>query len=220
MQVDLLTIYNTLLNCLGKQHWWPAKTRFEVIVGAILTQNTAWQNVEKVIENLDAKGILTPEGIFNAEEEVLEECIRPVGYFKVKTARLKNFMEFLFNAYEGDIQRMFSTSSHELREQLLKVKGIGPETADSIMLYAGDKLTFVVDAYTRRIFSRIGMIDKNLSYEEIKDFFERNLPEDLELYNEFHALIVKLGKEYCRTAPLCERCPLARICNYNPPRPA
>ncbi len=201
-------IYETLYDHFGPQNWWPGDTRFEVIVGAILTQNTAWQNVKKAIENLKREGLLTPGALHNAAVEDVQECIRPAGYFRVKTKRLKHFMNFLFEKYSGDLDRLFSVPTQLLREELLNVNGIGEETADSIILYAGGKLSFVIDAYTRRIFSRQGIIEPDAPYGRIKKLFEDSLPEDIGIYNEYHALIVRLGKDICKTKPLCSKCPL------------
>jgi endonuclease-3 related protein len=215
MKASLLSIYYALLGHFGSQHWWPAESRFEVIIGAILTQNTAWQNVERVIENLKKEGILTPEGIFHAPEEKLQTLLKPAGYFRIKTKRLKHFINFLFEEHSGNLTSLRGLPKDRLREQLLNVNGIGPETADSIVLYATDKLSFVVDAYTKRIFSRLGVIETNTSYAGIKEYFEKNLPRDLKIYKEFHALIVKLGKIYCKAKPLCNDCPIRTYCSYN-----
>ncbi|MFQ6135964.1 MAG: endonuclease III domain-containing protein [Candidatus Hydrothermarchaeales archaeon] len=210
---ELLDIYDALSKHFGKQNWWPAETPFEVIVGAILTQNTAWQNVVVAIDNLKAMDLLSPDDILNVKGEALEECFRPTGYFRIKAKRLKNFITFLFDEFDGDLDNLFSLSKEELRAKLLGVNGIGPETADSIILYAGEKTTFVIDAYTKRIFGRLSMVG-DVGYEELKQFFEDNLPKDVELYKEFHALIVVLGKNYCKAKPLCEECPLGYICNF------
>ncbi len=209
-----MTLYDLLLKNFGGQNWWPGETPFEVIIGAILTQNTAWQNVEVAIMNLKEKGLLTPEGIYNAKEDELEKCIRPAGYFRIKTKRLKGFITFLFEEFNGDLDKLFSLPLPELRSKLLEVYGIGPETADSIILYAGEKPTFVVDAYTKRIFSRLGILNNNLGYDDVKRYFEDNLSKNIELYNEYHALIVMLGKNYCKTRPICDQCPLKSPCDY------
>jgi endonuclease-3 related protein len=205
---ELLIIYHTLLRFFGEQGWWPADTPFEVMVGAVLTQNTAWRNVERAIENLKEEGVLTPLGLRGIDEARLAELIRPAGYYNVKAKRLKSLIAFLDGGYGGDLMRMFSEPLSSLREKILAVKGIGPETADSILLYAGAKPIFVVDAYTRRILLRHGMITDGTSYGDIQDLLMRSLPQDVSLYQEYHALFVQLGKTFCKTKPLCAGCPL------------
>ena len=205
---ELLTIYDTLLRFFGEQGWWPADTPFEVMVGAVLTQNTAWRNVEFAIENLKEEGVLTPLGIQGIDEARLAEFIRPAGYYNVKAKRLKSLIEFLEGGYGGDLMKMFSEPLSSLREEILAVKGIGPETADSILLYAGGKPIFVVDAYTRRILSRHDMIADCASYEDIQDLLMQNLPQDVPLYQEYHALFVQLAKTFCKTTPHCAGCPV------------
>jgi endonuclease-3 related protein len=205
---ELLGIYHTLLSFFGEQGWWPADTSFEVMVGAILTQNTAWRNVERAIENLKGEGVLTPPGLWGIDEARLAELIRPAGYYNVKAKRLKSLMQFLDTGYGGDLTRMFSEPLSRLREKILAVKGIGPETADSILLYAGAKPIFVIDAYTRRILSRHAMITDGASYGDIQDLFMRSLPQDVSLYKEYHALFVRLAKTFCKTKPHCAGCPL------------
>ena len=205
---ELLTIYHTLLSFFGEQGWWPADTPFEVIVGAVLTQNTAWRNVERAIENLKEEGVLTPLGLRGIDEARLAELIRPAGYYNVKAKRLKSLIAFLDRGYGGDLMKMFSEPFSSLREKILMVKGIGPETADSILLYAGEKPIFVVDAYTRRILSRHGMIADSASYGDIQGLFMRSLPQDVSLYQEYHALFVQLAKTFCKTTPHCAECPL------------
>jgi len=206
----LMDYYETLFNAFGPQGWWPGRTRMEVITGAILTQNTAWTNVEKAIRGLKKEGILNPEGLKRVRVERLAGIIRPAGYFNVKAGRLKNFLRFLFKDYNGSLTRLFSTGDNGgLRKRILEVNGIGPETADSILLYAGRKAEFVVDAYTKRVFSRHGFVEDAVEYEELKRLFTENLPPDAELFNEYHALIVRVGKVYCRPKkPLCRDCPL------------
>ena len=205
---ELLAIYHTLLNFFGEQGWWPADTPFEVIVGAVLTQNTAWRNVERAIENLKEGGVLTPQGLREVEESGLAEFIRPAGYYNVKAKRLKSLIEFLDRGYGGDLKKMFAEPLSSLRQKLLAVKGIGPETADSILLYAGEKPIFVIDAYTRRILSRHGMITDGASYGDIQNLFMQSLPQDVALYKEYHALFVRLAKTFCKTKPLCAGCPV------------
>ena len=205
---ELLTIYDTLLGFFGEQGWWPADTPFEVVVGAVLTQNTAWRNVERAIENLKGEALLTPMGLQGVDESRLAELIRPAGYYNVKARRLKNLIEFLAGEYGGDLSKIFTEPLATLRGKLLAVKGIGPETADSILLYAGEKPIFVIDAYTRRILSRHGMIADEASYGDIQDLFMRNLPQNVALYKEYHALFVQLAKTFCKTTSHCAGCPL------------
>lgn len=203
-----MVIYHRLLSFFGEQGWWPAETPFEVVVGAILTQNTAWRNVERAIENLKEAGVLTPQGLHRITEKRLARLIRPSGYYNVKAKRLKGLMEFLEGGYGGDLQRMFSEPISSLRGKILMVKGVGSETADSILLYAGEKPIFVIDAYTKRVLSRHGMITDGASYGDIQDLFMRSLPLDVSLYQEYHALFVRLAKTFCKTKPLCMGCPL------------
>ncbi len=206
-----MRIYNRLYQAYGPRHWWPGETPFEVMVGAILTQNTSWKNVELAIGNLKNKEVLNPEGIHRLRKPQLSPLIRSSGYYRIKTIRLKTFVEFLFTNYGGSIKRMGEEDLETLREKLLGVNGIGPETADSILLYGLNKPIFVVDAYTKRILSRHGMIPDHASYEEVQRLFMDHLPEDEKLFNEYHALIVHLGKALCRKVPKCESCPLKGI---------
>jgi endonuclease-3 related protein len=201
--------YDALFAAHGPQHWWPGRTAFEVIVGAILTQNTSWTNVELAIRNLRREELLTPRAMASVSLARLALLVRSSGYFRQKAKKLKCFVHFLRSEYGGSLTRMFRTPTAALREKLLAVHGIGPETADSILLYAGKHPVFVVDAYTRRMLERHGLAAPAQSYEEIRRLFERNLAGDVALYNEFHALIVRTGKEYCRTRnPRCDECPL------------
>lgn len=205
----ILKFYQKLYRHFGSQHWWPGETPFEVMVGAILTQNTAWKNVERAIENLKKENALSPEEINKMNIEKLAQLIKPSGFYNLKAKRLKSFIERFMEDFNGDIQGMKKLEKHTLREWLLSIPGIGRETADSIILYAIEKPIFVVDAYTRRIFSRHGFIKGDEDYDEIQEIFHKNLPVDTELFNEYHALIVRLGKEYCKKQnPLCETCPL------------
>lgn len=204
----LIEIYDKLYASFGPQHWWPADSSFEVIVGAILAQNTSWKNVEKAIRNLKEDGLLSPQGLKGIAEAELAVLIKPSGYFNQKAKRLKNFMKFFFDDYGGDLKTMFAEDLYPLRERLLRLKGIGPETADSILLYALEKPIFVVDAYTYRLCSRHNLIAEDSSYEQIQELFMDNLPTDVQLFNEFHALIVRLGHNYCRRTPGCDGCPL------------
>jgi endonuclease-3 related protein len=208
-QPDLRAYYDALFAAHGPQHWWPGRTRFEVIVSAILTQNTSWTNVEPCIENLRREKLLTPRAVETIPLARLARLIRSSGYFRQKAKKLKAFVRFLHDAYQGSLTKMFGTSTLVLREQLLAVHGIGPETADSILLYAGQHPVFVVDAYTRRILERHRLAGTKHSYEDIRRLFERTLPPDAKLYNEFHALIVHTGKHYCRARnPRCGECVL------------
>ena len=207
----LSQVYERLLAAYGPQHWWPGQTPFEVLVGAVLTQNTAWQNVKRAIDNLRREELLDPHALYELPVEELEEKIRPAGYFRVKARRLRNVLAFLVKRYRGSLRTMFRTNLAELREQLLAINGIGPETADSILLYAGGLPTFVVDTYTHRVFARHGWIELDADYYQIKDFFESGLPLDVPLFNEYHALLVRVGKEHCRKTPRCEDCPLAEL---------
>jgi len=208
-RTHLHDIFERLFSHFGPQHWWPGKTPFEVSVGAILTQNTSWSNVERAVENLKKARVLSARGIRSIPEEQLRELVRPSGYFRQKARRLKIFVEFLFEHYRGGISAMKRTGLPALRDKLLSVNGIGPETADSIILYAVEKPVFVVDAYTRRILARHGLLGENAGYDETQLLFHRNIEADVPMYNEYHALIVRTGKEYCRTRnPLCGSCPL------------
>ena len=201
--------YNKLLKTFGPQHWWPGDTPFEVIVGAILTQNTAWTNVEKAIHNLKKAKLLTPGKLHDLSQDEIAKYIRPAGYFNIKAKRLKHFLNYLFDNYGGNLKKMFKKRTDAVRRELLSVNGIGPETADSILLYAGNHPVFVVDAYTKRIFSRHQVVKADAEYHDIQELFMKNLPHDVKMFNEYHALIVKAGKDFCRTRkPLCSRCPL------------
>lgn len=209
LPAQLVRYYQALHAALGPQHWWPGRTRFEVIVGAILTQNTAWVNVVPAIRNLRRERLLSAAGIERVPSARLARLIRSSGYFRQKARKLKAFVVFLRRSYEGSLARMFRTPTAELREKLLAVHGIGPETADSILLYAGGHSVFVVDAYTKRILDRHALLPARADYEDIRQAFETNLPSDAALYNEFHALLVNTGKNWCRPrAPRCDSCPL------------
>jgi endonuclease-3 related protein len=199
----LLKIYNILLKKYSQQKWWPTTTRhkkWEVIVGAILTQNTSWKNVEKAIANLNKNKLIDKNKINKINKNKLASLIKPSGYFNQKAERLKIAAEF------------FSKNKNPTREQLLEVKGIGPETADSILLYAFNKPFFVVDMYTKRIFSRAGFCGGKCSYDELQEMFHSSLPRKAGLFNEYHALIVELAKNHCKKTPECAGCPIARIC--------
>ena len=210
----LQQIHRRLFKAFGPQHWWPAETRFEVIVGAILTQNTNWGNVEKAINNLKKKRLLSPRCLRDVSQQTLASLIRPAGYFNIKTKRLKNFIHFFFKEYQGDLKKMAQEETAQLRRKLLSINGIGPETADSILLYALDKPVFVVDAYTKRVLYRHNLVDSRADYSAVQELFMKHLKADVKLFNEYHALLVRLGKDYCRTKPLCERCVL-KDCRYS-----
>ncbi|MFH0826882.1 MAG: endonuclease III domain-containing protein [Candidatus Omnitrophota bacterium] len=205
----LHSIYLKLFAAFGPQHWWPAKTPFEVMVGAILTQNTNWANVEKAIDQLKQHKVLDPERIHHLSTSKLARLIKSAGYYNIKTKRLKAFLKFLFDHYKGDPKKMSRVPGLKLRSQLLSINGIGPETADSILLYALQKPLFVIDAYTKRIMARHGFIAEDSSYQDVQNLFMQNLKKEVKLFNEYHALFVRLGKEFClKRKPLCERCPL------------
>ena len=206
-----MRVYRRLYKAYGPRHWWPGETPFEVTVGAILTQNTSWRNVEKAIQRLKAKGVLSPQGIYRLKRSRLGSLIKSSGYYRIKADRLKSFMDFLFTEYDGDLRRMKRERLVALRKELLGVKGIGPETADSVLLYALKKPIFVVDGYTKRVLSRHGVISEKASYGEVQRVFMDHLPHDEKLFNEYHALFVHLGKTLCRKIPRCEICPLKSI---------
>ncbi|HPX60948.1 MAG TPA: endonuclease III domain-containing protein [Deltaproteobacteria bacterium] len=210
----LLEVFERLLRHFGPLHWWPAETPFEVCVGAILTQNTAWTNVEKAIDGLKNVEVLTPEAIRDVDVQQLAVLIRPSGFFNVKSQRLKVFVNWLFARFDGSLERMFEHDWQRLREELIAVKGIGPETCDSILLYAGAKPSFVVDSYTRRLFHRLGLLPQNAGYNETRDLFMGQLPSGTELFNEYHALIVEQCKQFCRKRPICHVCPLNGLCQF------
>jgi endonuclease-3 related protein len=212
MTATLREVYDRLLEAFGPQHWWPGQSPLEILVGAVLVQNTNWTNVERAIENLRDNDVLDPESLYAVPQEELEELIRPAGYFRVKARRLRALLEFIVERFGGSLDAMFAVGLPTLREELLTVHGIGPETADSILLYAGGLPTFVVDAYTYRIFTRHGWIEFDNDYHGIQEHFESHLPQDAAMYNEYHALLVRLGKDYCRKSkPRCEKCPLAEL---------
>lgn len=205
-------VYERLLTTLGPQGWWPGESPFEIMVGAVLVQNTAWRNVERAINNVRKAGLMNLHALYALSPAELATLIRPAGYFQVKAKRLRNLLAFVIDEYEGSLDTMFRTDRAVLREQLLAIHGIGPETADAILLYAGGLATFVVDSYTHRILARHGWIGYDADYHQIKDYFETALPADARLYNEYHALLVRIGKEFCRkSAPLCDECPLSHL---------
>ncbi len=225
-----MEIYNLLYDAFGPQHWWPGETQIEIAVGAILTQNTSWSNVEKAIDNLKNANCLAAQKLYELKIEELAELIRPAGYYNIKAKRLKNFINWFFEQYSGDFQLLDGENTNRLREELLSINGIGRETADSILLYALERPIFVIDAYTARIAVRHHLIDPGADYEELRDLFESNLcvegvpPSSLKnskrgqdardtstLYNEFHALLVRTGYEFCKPKPRCPACPLEKL---------
>lgn len=211
----LQDVYSRLYARFGPQHWWPGDTPFEVIVGAILTQNTSWKNVEKAITNLKRAHLLNAAALRPVRLARLARLIRPSGYYNLKAKKLAAFVRFLYEAHHGRLSHLFAQETGALRVELLAVYGIGPETADSIILYAGNKPIFVVDAYTRRIMARLGLSSEDASYDDLQRLFMDHLPRDTALYNEYHALLVALGKDVCRKrAPRCGICPLHDICPH------
>ena len=207
----LTDVYDRLFDRYGPQHWWPGETPFEVIIGAILTQSTAWTNVEKAIANLKSAGALDPEFLHSISIDKLATLIRPSGYYNAKAAKLKTFVEWLTRDYGGSLDRLFELDTSDLRKELLSIHGIGPETADSILLYAAHRPIFVIDAYTKRIIGRLGLAPSSDSYEAFQQLFMDNLPQDEGMSNEYHALLVRHGKDVCRKTPKCDGCCLAGL---------
>lgn len=202
-------IYESLLGFFGPQGWWPGDSKFEIIIGAILTQNTAWSNVVKALDNIKNNGGLTPEFLYNIKKESLAELIRPAGYFNQKSGYLKDFIGFLMERFDGDLDKLFQLDKNHLRETLLSVRGIGSETADDIILYAAEKPVFVIDAYTKRIMSRHGICKADISYDNLQKMIEEEVPEDVNIYKDYHGLLVTLAKSHCRkNNPDCHSCPL------------
>jgi len=209
MKRSLNSIYRKLLYEFGPQKWWPADTDFEVMIGAILTQNTNWKNVEQAIANLKDERVLTPQKMRQLSLKKIAKLITPAGFFNIKAKRIKEFLNYLFDNYAGSIKKMLAKDVLILRQELLLVNGIGPETADSILLYALNKPVFVVDAYTKRVLSRHKLIKADALYQDVQNIFMKNLNNDVKLFNEYHALLVKLAKIYClKSNPKCESCPL------------
>ncbi len=206
----LLTVYGRLFEAYGPQHWWPAETPFEVMVGAVLTQNTAWLNVEKAIANLRTHDALSAEAIVAAPHDQLAAWLQPSGYFNIKARRLQNFCHWYLA--QGGFTRLQTWSTPDLRQGLLSVNGVGPETADDMLLYAFERPVFVIDAYTRRIFSRLGLLSAEAGYEHLRATFEQGLPREVGLFKEYHALIVQHAKVACRRRPQCGECVLAGAC--------
>ena len=201
-------VYKTLLIYWGEQHWWPAQNQFEMMVGAILTQNTNWKNVEKTLYNLKKHQALSIQSLKKIPHNKLAEWIRPAGYYNQKATYLKIMAKTISDRFNGSLDSLFSIQTNILRKELLSWKGIGPETADSILLYAANRPVFVVDSYTKRFLIRHHQCTTKTTYNAIAKLFENSLPKDVQLYNEYHALIVRLGKEYCQSKPICTKCPL------------
>lgn len=208
---QLTEIYQLLFERFGPQHWWPGETQFEIITGAILTQNTNWTNVEKAIANLKSADLLTPENLYHLDVSKLAELIRPAGYYNIKAKRLKNFINWLFQSYDGQLIKLENRDTDRLRIELLAIKGIGRETADSILLYAFNREIFVIDAYTTRVAVRHSLIEPQAGYEQLRELFQSNLPQDSQLFNEYHALLVNVGKNYCKPKAKCHGCPLEKL---------
>lgn len=204
----LMEMFDLLLNHFGPQNWWPAENELEIMVGAVLTQNTNWKNVEKALGNLREGNLLSLDALHSVTSTSLAESIKPAGCYNVKATRLKNLISFIMGKYSGDISRFLKEETEGLRDGLLSVRGIGPETADSIVLYAAQRPVFIVDTYTHRILHRHDFVEDQVTYHDLQELFMDNLPDDVELFNEFHALIVKTGKEFCRRRPKCGICPL------------
>jgi endonuclease-3 related protein len=204
---------------LGPQHWWPAETPLEVCLGAVLTQNTNWKNVERAIANLKAAGPLTVDALWRMPAEQLSELIRPAGYFRLKAGRLRNFLELIAKRFDGSLERLFDLPTEELRATVLAVRGIGRETADAIVLYAAERPVFVVDAYTLRIAFRHSLVDQDCDYDLLQETFASALATDVETFKEYHALLVRVGKGHCKKqSPQCDGCPLAPLLEPGEPQ--
>jgi endonuclease-3 related protein len=201
-------VYQTLLGALGPQHWWPGESPWEVMIGAVLVQNTAWKNVERAIANLREADLVDPRRLLVLPAEELAELVRPAGYFRLKTKRLRSLMEFVVQRYDGSLEALRNADWRQLRAELLGVHGIGPETADSILLYALEHPVLVVDTYTHRVFARHGWIGYEADYHQLQEYLTSELPVDAAIYNELHALLVNVGHHYCRRQPECDDCPL------------
>ena len=208
----LMEIYHRLYQLYGPQHWWPGESRFEIVIGAILTQNAAWTNVEQALNNLKAAGCFSSHALRDVPEEELAVLLRPSGYFNIKARRLKAFINHLWEGYQGDLDLLLAKDGSELRKELLSIYGIGEETADDIVLYAAEQPSFVIDAYTQRILQRLGLSPKEKSYWAYQGLFHRALPADASLFNEYHALLDEHAKETCKKEPLCEGCCLLEMC--------
>ena len=203
------TIYKKLYKRYGAQGWWPGDSGLELILGAILTQNTAWTNAAKAISNLKEENLIDVAKLASIDTQALASLIRPSGYYNQKALKIKRMLSFIIDNYGGDLEKMYKEDTPELRKGLLSIKGIGPETADTILLYAANKPVFVIDAYTYRVLSRHGLVPEDTTYDEMQELFMDSLPEDSQMFNEYHALILKVAKEHCKkSATLCEGCPL------------
>ncbi|MFO7801274.1 MAG: endonuclease III domain-containing protein [Desulfovermiculus sp.] len=208
----LMEYYRAMYAALGPSHWWPAESAFEVCIGAVLTQNTNWTNVSRAIEALREQDLLTPQGLEGLTEAQLAELIRPTGYFRVKASRIKALLDFLGREARYDLNRLAQQPLEEVRAKLLAVKGIGQETADSILLYALGQPVFVVDAYTARIMHRHAFVPEDVNYGQLQEMFTDNLPSDVQVFNEYHALLVRVGKRWCKkSSPVCKDCPLGQF---------
>ena len=204
-------VYDILFKALGPQYWWPGDSPFEVMVGAVLVQNTSWKNVERAIANLRDAGVLEPHALYALPPAELEQLIQPAGYYRVKAKRLRNLLRYVVNGYDGSIDAMREIDAERLRKELLSVNGIGPETADSILLYALEKPVMVVDAYTHRVWARHGWVNYDTDYRQLQQEVASGLPVEAALFNELHALIVQVGKQWCKRVPKCDQCPLRRL---------
>lgn len=212
---NLKILYTAMLNHFGPRGWWPGETKLEICIGAILTQSVSWKNVSKAIGNLKVKGLLDIDKLYHSPIEEIENCIVPTLYFRMKAKKIKAFIENVIIKYDGSLDKFFEKNLPELREELLTLYGIGPETADSIILYAAEKPIFVVDAYTRRIFSRLGIFSEKINYEDMQNYFMSNLPHEVPLFNEYHALLVGVGNNFCANKrPKCNDCPLNKYCKF------
>jgi|LSQX01.2.fsa_nt_gb endonuclease-3 related protein len=207
----LIRLYEVMNEHFGALHWWPGDSTLEILIGAVLTQNTAWRNVEKAIENLKRKKLIDIGRLLETTPQILQSFLRPAGCFRVKEERLRCLLQFIADNYEGDLDRMFKEETWSLRNKLLGIRGIGEETADCILLYGGLKNIFVVDAYTRRILGRHGLIDAKMSYGTIQHYFMDRLVHDQAMFGQYHALLVEVGKTFCKKEPQCESCPLRRF---------
>jgi len=211
---ELRAIYRILHAAYGAQHWWPGASPFEVVVGAILTQRVAWSNVERAVASLKEAGLMSPASLAQAPLDRVASLIRPSVYYNAKAEKLRAFLDLLFERHGGDLGRLLALPVDSLRRELLFVRGIGEETADAIILYAAGKPSFVVDAYTRRILSRLGLVEERVRYNELRAVFMESLRPDAALYNEYHALLVRHGKERCSPRPVCADCPLRARCVF------
>ncbi len=219
-EISLRQYFEKMLSQLGPQDWWPARTRLEMILGAILVQNTAWQNAALALKQMRKSGLLNLDGLRAASPAELEGSVRSAGFYRQKGQTIRNFLEWLENDCHGSLKAMFALGPEKLRHELLKIKGMGPETADAILLYAGHHPFFVSDAYTRRILARHGLVRPGAGYGEVQKFLHQHLPADAELFNEYHALLVEVGKRYCqRRQPLCGECPLEEFLKAHQPVP-